>query len=79
MHITAALQQDNPDAIVDGKFLCPTRLESDGIIEGLNDFLDLLEYSKLSVEDFDTMGVKMGEKVRSLIQRYENVQLAGLD
>lgn len=63
----AALQKEFPNHTINGSILCPTRLESSDDIEGLNDYLVLLGYDRITVKEFDKIGEMMGKKVREAL------------
>jgi hypothetical protein len=65
--IIAALQKEFPNHTINGSILCPTRLESSDDIEGLNDYLVLLGYDRITVKEFDKIGEMMGKKVREAL------------
>lgn len=65
--ITAGLHVRYPNAKVVGGFLCPAWMETEGDVEGLNDFLVLLGYDVLSYEEYLDLGLKLGQKIRSLL------------
>lgn len=65
--ITAGLKVRYPNTKIVGGFLCPAWMETDGDVEGLNDFLVLLGYDVLSYEEYLDLGLKLGQKIRYLL------------
>jgi hypothetical protein len=53
-----------PDSEVDSGFLCPAWLNSENDVEGFNDFISILGYPVLSIEEFAALGKSLGKRLK---------------
>ena len=62
--ITNALRLIYPKHRVISGLFCPCWLESDGIVEGFNDFIGLVGYEPISITEHRQLGIDLGIKIR---------------